>query len=423
MKDLAANPGNGAALEADPRRLLVRRIAESRCFQKSARLRDFLLYVAERSLAGTPEDVTEQLIGVRVFGREPGYSPAEDNLVRVSARSLRTKLKEYFEGEGAGEKWLLEIPKGSYLPEFRARETASTLPVDEEKRNPWKWAALGLAAACVLLAGWLVVEKAASPSRLPRTPIGEAFLANDAAIHLVLTDSALVQLNNLLGHTMTLDQYLDKTTLPREEAALATPVEKRLLRALGSRQITSWADVRLVDRLRSLDAEMGRRWKIRHARHMQVRDFKSDNFLILATPSSNPWAGLFESQLNFQAASGWDSNSQGVQRILNQQPRSGEQREYVRQGDANGTHSTPVRIAALPNLSGSGRVLLIAGLSMEGTEAGVEYLSDPKNLMEARRALGLESLADGQKWELLLEASSLQGSSKGIRILSSRVTR
>jgi hypothetical protein len=176
-----------------------------------------------------------------------------------------------------------------------------------------------------------------------------------------------------------------------------------------------------VDRLRSFDRDLAQRWKIRHARHMQVRDFKSDNFLILATPSSNPWAGLFESQLNFQSDTGWDAKSQGAQRIRNQKPRAGEPGEYYQRGDSNGTHFTPVRIAALPNLSGSGRVLLIAGLSMEGTEAGVEYLSDPKNLLEARRALGLDSLAGAQSWELLLEASSLQGSSKGVRILSSRV--
>lgn len=422
MKDLAGAAEQPGRLDADPRWLLVRRIAESRCFQKSARLREFLLYVSEKSLQGHPEEVSEQLIGVRVFGRETGYNPAEDNLVRVSARSLRTKLKEYFDGEGTAEAWLLDIPKGSYVPEFRARKQLIASPASFEPERIWKWLALGFGSLAAILGGWLVWEKTALRAS-PATAIGEAFLSNNAAIHLVLTDSAQVQLNNLLGHPMTLDQYLDKGTLAREEASLQSPVEKKMLRALGSRQITSWADVRLVDRLRSSDSELANRWKIRHARHMQVRDFKSDNFLILATPSSNPWAGLFENQLNFQTASGWDPNVQGVQRILNQKPQSGEQSEYVQKGNANGMHSTPVRIAVLPNLSGNGRVLLIAGLSMEGTEAGVEYMSDPKNLFEVRRSLGLESLAEAQSWELLLEASSLQGSSKGIRILSSRVRR
>lgn len=422
MKDLAPGAIRGASLEADPRWLLVRRIAESRCFQKSARLRDFLLYVAERSLLGSPDEVTEQLIGVRVFGREAGYNPAEDNLVRVSARALRTKLKEYFESEGNQESWILEIPKGSYLPEFREREGQSAASGKASRPDPWKWTALAFAALAASLAIWIAVDKTSSATH-PATPIGEAFQSNDAPVHLVLTDSALVQLNNLLGRTMTLDQYLNRSTLAQEEATLQTPVERKMLRALSSRQITSWADVRLVDRLRSFDSGMARRWKIRHARHMQVRDFKSDNFLILATPSSNPWAALFESQLNFQSTNAWDPKFQGVVRIVNQQPRPGEKREYLQQGDGNGTHSTPVRIGVVPNLSGNGRVMLIAGLSMEGTEAGVEYISDPKHLQEVRRALGVESLAEGQRWELLLEASSLQGSSKGIRILSSRVTR
>ncbi|WP_420236807.1 hypothetical protein ACOBR2_14380 [Telmatobacter bradus] len=48
---------------------LIQRIAQSEQLSRSARLRDFLLYVGKRSLGpGTPE-VHEQEIGAHVFGR------------------------------------------------------------------------------------------------------------------------------------------------------------------------------------------------------------------------------------------------------------------------------------------------------------------------------------------------------------------
>src|ERR1700733_9794011 len=79
-------PSTGAD---DPRESLVLRIAESRQFARSARLRDFLLYVCRASLDSHPEDINEQKIGERVFHRSPHYNANEDNIVRSHARLLR----------------------------------------------------------------------------------------------------------------------------------------------------------------------------------------------------------------------------------------------------------------------------------------------------------------------------------------------
>ena len=109
-------------------RLLVARILASPEFQRAHRLRAFVEYVVDRKLAGAPEDVTEVLIGHRVFGRPAAYNPGEDSIVRTEARTLRQRLERYFCGAGAHEPVILEIPRGGYLPVFRPRSVTVPTP-------------------------------------------------------------------------------------------------------------------------------------------------------------------------------------------------------------------------------------------------------------------------------------------------------
>src|ERR1700691_5620385 len=84
-------------LEQDERWQLIERILATSPFQKSVRLPDLLRYMAERSIHGHPEDLTEHRIGSAVFGKPADYSPTEDSSVRVHVRQLRLKLHEYFD--------------------------------------------------------------------------------------------------------------------------------------------------------------------------------------------------------------------------------------------------------------------------------------------------------------------------------------
>src|ERR1700733_10141682 len=104
--------------EEDIRWVLVQRIIDSPSLVGSARLRDFLTHVTACAIRQTPEDATEQQIGIRVFQRSPGFNSSEDSIVRSQARLLRLKLSAYFNAEGANEPLIIEIPKGHYLPVF-----------------------------------------------------------------------------------------------------------------------------------------------------------------------------------------------------------------------------------------------------------------------------------------------------------------
>ena len=160
----------------DPRWQLVQRVAASQFFAKGPKLRAFLLYSCENSLLGKPENLTAQLIGTRVFGRDPDYIPSEDNIVRVEARELRKRLAAYFASDGRDEPVILDIPKGSYSPVFLSREAAQAeagLPfgaADPElaeavshRAHPWLIASL--AGALALAVAIIVWQAVSSPFR------------------------------------------------------------------------------------------------------------------------------------------------------------------------------------------------------------------------------------------------------------------
>lgn len=116
------------SLEADFRppdedcRALVARITASREFQRASRLCAFLNYVVDRKLAESPSEITEVLIGHRVFGLPIDYNPGDNSIVRTQARTLRDRLERYFRGEGGQETIVLDVPRGGYIPVFRVRE-------------------------------------------------------------------------------------------------------------------------------------------------------------------------------------------------------------------------------------------------------------------------------------------------------------
>ena len=125
MLPVAEAPKHDATRRSDLRWGVVERIAASQHLKSSPRLCQFLLYVAECAIREAPEEATEQQIGIRVFGRPPGYNSSEDSIVRTHARLLRQKLEAYFAEEGVGEKFIVEMPKGHYLPVFVDRPASS----------------------------------------------------------------------------------------------------------------------------------------------------------------------------------------------------------------------------------------------------------------------------------------------------------
>ncbi len=100
-------------------RLHVKQIADSPAFRGSGRSREFLLKIVERALAGQFDQLKERVLGIELFGRDASYDTGDDAVVRVTASDVRRRLLRYYSEFGPNSELHLEVPVGSYIPEFR----------------------------------------------------------------------------------------------------------------------------------------------------------------------------------------------------------------------------------------------------------------------------------------------------------------
>jgi hypothetical protein len=94
-------------------------ILKSRWFKSSNRSKQFLSYVVRNSMEGHAENLKERTIGIEVFERDPDYATGENPVVRISAGEVRRRLEQYYHDTTSSRPVHIEIPRGSYIPEFR----------------------------------------------------------------------------------------------------------------------------------------------------------------------------------------------------------------------------------------------------------------------------------------------------------------
>src|SRR5215469_6124999 len=102
----------------------LERLLSSRVFVQSTRLSRFLRFGVEAALAGHMT-VNEYSIGIDVFEKKGGFDPRIDPIVRVHARRLRSKLKQYYETEGIDDPIEISLPLRTYVPVFRPKPPRS----------------------------------------------------------------------------------------------------------------------------------------------------------------------------------------------------------------------------------------------------------------------------------------------------------
>ena len=408
MQKLSSHLESEDFVSKDPRWGLIQRIVSSQYFQGSARLREFLLYVGECAIRDSPEETTEQQIGIHIFQRSPGYNSSQDSIVRSHARLLRKKLDEYFLGEGAGEELILEIPKGHYLPVFRpAKLDSSDLPpletiplhegifqaaatpiVSDQTRGRSGKIQLAAAACLLLLFSVPVIWRMRPRSRTVDSAMGalwHPFLSGDPP--LVIYSNALFVRDS--------DNGL-KLARPEE---VASP--HQVLREDDDAQLTGTGEVVAVRQLTRLFDAHHDLFVLKRSQLVTWDDARSSNLIFIGSRSQNSALNMLPSMSDFSLLADPDSSG-----FINLRPKPGEPKVYSRPNHFF-TKDYAV-IALLPGLLRGKWILMFSGLSTLGTEAAAEYACRPDDVATLLRTASPEN-GKPRPFEALLETTIVGG--------------
>jgi hypothetical protein len=381
-------------LEDDPRWLLVQRIVASSGFVNSERLRAFLLFVSERALAGAQDSLNERSVGVGVFERSSDYDPRDDNIVRVYASRLRDRLEEYFEGEGTSESLVVHIRRGSYVPFVEERvpgndqlgvdssvfESKISVPSqDQILMIPLLWVKICLWALAffvfitVSVAG-IIVRYQDSKRMTPTHKLWSQLFRDDQQTLFVPADSNLVITRLLVGHQINLGDYAGGRY--QTSTQCDKPCDPRLVETVEGLRYTSMSDLEFAVRVAHLPEANTYRTVIRYARDLDLKDLKESNLIMAGSQEADPWLAIISKQMSFVVH---DDPSQGPLRVENKRPKKGEPSEYPYDPHSP-QHQGLATISFLPNLNGSGSLLIVQGFSLAGTQAAAEFVTSGKDL-------------------------------------------
>jgi len=100
-------------------------LLSSPAFAQSNRCKRFLNHVVTRTLAGHAGDLKERTIGISVFERANDYDTGGDSIVRVTSNEVRKRISQFYQESGTNHTVQIELPRGSYVPEFRIQPNRS----------------------------------------------------------------------------------------------------------------------------------------------------------------------------------------------------------------------------------------------------------------------------------------------------------
>jgi hypothetical protein len=419
--------------------LELERILTSRPFRSSGRSKQFLSYVVRNSLDGHFENLKERTIGTEVFDRDPNYATGDDPVVRVNAGEVRRRLEQYYYVAPTDTPVRIEIPLGSYIPEFHwtskvapsqfplaAPQSAVDLLPAEKPAEPELQAVLPASQSPTpipparsvdrqrqwMLAGMIVLAIACAGLWIQNRAMHRAFYAwqSEPSVStfwseildarpdtdVVMADSSFSLVQIISKKSFSFQDYLSRSYINQLQTPGMTPEMGAALNLIAAKQLGNAGDFKLGERILALDP-LGKNIHLYYARDYMPALIRQNNVILIGSSIANPWGELFESRMNFVAKSDGDTPTY----IVNRSPSSGEQGVYTPTGSVG--YCT---VAYLPNPDHNGSVLLLEGTGSEATEAAGDFLLSEDQLSSFQKLL---HTARFPYFEVLLRTSQVRG--------------
>ncbi len=411
-------PADHSVPEPQSARTQTERILLNGIFRDSPIQQRLLRYLVDQTLAGAASGLKEYSIGSAVFGRRDDFDPRTDSIVRVQAGVLRKKLAAYYAGPGTQDEWIVDLPRGHYVPSFTPRKTEPVpsapagFPMPDTPGVPRRpiWAYVAAAAAAGALAGALAVFAAVRMEPLARPspvaahalewashPLWKGFFEPGSTVKLVIGAPMLVNVDGLLLRDVDVNSPEDIAgsaavrRLEQETHAKSNPVEvyTGMGEAEGASLLTRFFTRAAIDL--PLIRNNLTRWQ----------DLSAGNLIFLASLRFRTLGRELDRPSDFQFVT-----APGQPSLLkNLRPRPGEESVYhfstTKLTRASGTDYALVTV--WPSTFPGRRVMFIGGSSTWGTAAAAAYITDSLSLRELWDRIGQAAPAGKTGLQILLK--------------------
>jgi hypothetical protein len=376
----------------DEVRRQLQRILASPVFHGSKRCQQFLEYVCVKSLAGEAGALKERTVAVEVFGRPAHIDLGEDTIVRVGAREVRKRLAQYYmTPEGAQSEIRIDLPSGSYAPEFRyvavspEREAPPpaapvvTAPLPRN-RKLIVWGTLGVVVALSAL----VVGRLIAPS-----PNMEAFQRFWEPVLRSHDPLLIAMAHPIVYHPSSRAFKLSEQNLPPQEVPMQRPIQVApqdldstdLVPVLN--QYVGFGDMIAANEVTSMLTRKSHGVRVRLASNLEFADLRNVQTLLIGAVT-NRWT--MEMQQVWRFRFNWTPGTRTVIVDTQATPVAGRQWSIVAQDDGSAPEDY-ILVCRIHSHSTGGWLMVAAGLKQFGTEAAGRLLADPEQLGAILRKL------------------------------------
>ena len=357
-------------------------ILASPTFHGSKRCQKFLEHVCNKSLSGEEATLKERTVAIEVFGRLPESDLGEDTIVRVGAREVRKRLAQYYVSpEGVAAPVRIDLPPGSYVPEFRYAvirkdPVPEPIPAAEEPvvavrppRHIWLVATALVVVALAGVAYW---------SWNPVTPETAAFRAFWLPVLQSAEPLTIAVAHPIVYHPSRRAMKLNHEMLgPTREGQRVIQLPPKTLDGSDMvpvlNQYVGFGDMMVATEVTSLMAHNRHASRVRFASAVEFADMRTSPTLLIGAVT-NRWTVEFQANWRFRFVRHDDMR---VVIVDSEQPA----KEWSISSKEDGSSPDDyVLLSRIRNSVTGGMVLVGAGLKQFGTEAAGHLLTDPDQL-------------------------------------------
>lgn len=365
----------------DEQRTQVNRVLASPVFGNSEILRNLLSHLAQISIEESGRSVKEYEIGVAALGRGPDFDPRIDSCVRVHSARLRTKLAEYYHGEGASDPIEVCLPKGTYLLSYRylpvRTEPPALVPVPEVSppvsRRNWTVGLLSaLGAGGAATAFWKWHDRAERPGPAVRK-FWEGFDSRPHETMVVFSNPRFV------GSASSGLRYAPPGAATSQET---NDRYTGIGEAMALHELT-----RLFDRLHFP-------FRAKRSSLIVWDEARSRNLVFIGGPHVNDSQMELPQLQQFGFKSIEDEPRPGFGAMVNLHPAPGEEQYYFNSGPPYVMDYGVVGLVR--GLSPDRRALILAGRTTFATQGVTEFLVDENNVAMLLERLGMNASSTGK---------------------------